>query len=70
MTEPEVDAVMARMRPEWRDKWCGGDPALWDHDWPMACACIGCANVAGGAAQAGVTYAEWRAWKDQRESKS
>jgi hypothetical protein len=58
MTPDEVDAVMAKVHPDWRERWCESS----------LCACMGCTNSSGGARAAGVTKEEWEAWKVRHQA--
>lgn len=48
----DIDAAMNSMPPEWKSRWCNSH----------MCACMGCANKAGGLTAKGYTYQDWRDW--------
>lgn len=47
----DIDAAMMSMPPGWKSRWCNN-----------MCACMGCANKAGGLTAKGYTYQDWRDW--------
>lgn len=48
----EINTLMREMPREWRGYWCES----------QVCACLGCANGAGGLAARGILKSEWAAW--------
>lgn len=48
----DIDAAMNSMPPGWKSRWCNSH----------MCACLGCANKAGGLTAKGYTYQDWRDW--------
>lgn len=48
----DIDAAMNSMPPGWKSRWCNSH----------MCACMGCANKAGGLTAKGYTYEDWRDW--------
>jgi len=43
---------------QWAERWCFKEGNT------GACACMGCADVSGGAREAGITQEQWQYWMD------
>jgi len=44
---------------QWAENWC------FTKGYEGPCACLGCADIAGGAREAGITEEQWRYWMDK-----
>lgn len=47
-----------RNNSAWASRWC------FFPGYEGPCACLGCADVSGGARDAGITYHQWKYWFD------
>ena len=43
---------------QWAERWCFKD------GYKGPCGCMGCADVSGGAREAGITQEQWQYWMD------
>jgi len=48
----DIDTAMMSIPSGWKSRWCNSH----------MCACMGCANKAGGLTAKGYTYQDWRYW--------
>jgi hypothetical protein len=53
-----IDRIMENMPQAWRKRWCTTE----------LCACLGCANGAGGLPSIGITREQWEEWRQRTQA--
>lgn len=51
----KFNSAILKIHPSYRERWCAPGNS--------GCACIGCANHAGGLLELGFKKSDWEAWK-------